>query len=105
MIEAHKLLFYIRNIAELNFGTRKNKAEHNWNKGINMDNVNHYCRNCGDEFDVARWKLGYKFCLECGDVVAKKVVRTVVPMHKSNYVLITDLDLLSGVNNKGGIVK
>jgi hypothetical protein len=28
-----------------------------------------------------------------------------VPMHKSNYVLITDMTLLTGVNNKGGLVK
>jgi hypothetical protein len=38
-------------------------------------------------------------------IVAKKVVRCVVPMHKSNYVLITDMELLTGVNQKGGIVK
>jgi len=28
-----------------------------------------------------------------------------VPMHKSNYVAIFDRDLLTGVNQKGGIVK
>ena len=65
----------------------------------------HVCRNCGEDISVGRWQLGYKFCLPCGDVVAKKVVRCVVPMHKSNYVLITDRDLLTGVNTKGGIVK
>ena len=64
-----------------------------------------YCRQCGDEIPTGRWALGYKFCLSCGDEVAKKVVRCVVPMHKSNYVLITDKDLLTGVNTKGGIVK
>jgi ribosomal protein L37AE/L43A len=67
--------------------------------------VKTYCRVCGEEYPFERWKLGYKFCLPCGDEVAKKVVRCVVPMHKSNYVLITDRDLLTGVNNKGGIVK
>jgi ribosomal protein L37AE/L43A len=65
----------------------------------------HLCRCCGDEIAKGRWELGYKFCLPCGDELAKKVVRCVVPMHKSNYVLITDKDLLTGVNNKGGIVK
>jgi hypothetical protein len=60
---------------------------------------------CGDEFAEERWALGYKFCLACGDEVAKKVVRCVVPMHKSNYILVTDRDLLTGVNTKGGIVK
>ncbi len=64
-----------------------------------------YCRVCGDEIAEGRWALGYKFCLPCGDEVAKKVVRCVVPMHKSNYILITDRELLTGVNQKGGIVK
>ena len=68
-------------------------------------NFKHLCRRCGEDISRGRWKLGYKFCLPCGDVVAKQVVRTVVPMHKSNYILITDKDLLTGVNNKGGIVK
>ncbi len=64
-----------------------------------------YCRNCGDEIAEGRWALGYKFCLPCGDEVAKKVVRCVVPMHKSNYILVTDKELLTGVNQKGGLVK
>ena len=67
--------------------------------------MTNYCRVCGDEIAVGRWELGYKFCLPCGDEVAKKVVRCVVPIHKSNYVLITDRELLTGVNQKGGIVK
>jgi ribosomal protein L37AE/L43A len=71
----------------------------------NMNTPKHLCRKCGEEYSSDRWKLGYKFCLECGDEVAKQVVRTVVPMHKSNYVLITDMTLLTGVNNKGGLVK
>lgn len=60
------------------------------------------CRDCGDEYSVNRWKLGYKFCLPCGDKVAQQVVRTVVPMHKSNYVMLTDMADLKGINNKGG---
>jgi hypothetical protein len=28
-----------------------------------------------------------------------------VPMHKSNYVVVTDKNLLTGVNQKGGLVK
>ena len=63
------------------------------------------CRLCGEEYEYERWKLGYKMCLSCGDEMAKKVVRCVVPMHKSNYVLVTDRDLLTGANQKGGIVK
>lgn len=69
-----------------------------------MSNENHTpeCRNCGDQYSVNRWKLGYKFCLPCGDKVAQQVVRTVVPMHKSNYVMLTDMADLKGINNKGG---
>jgi ribosomal protein L37AE/L43A len=60
------------------------------------------CRQCGDEYSVNRWKLGYKFCLPCGEGIAKSIVRTVVPMHKSNYVMLTDMADLKGINNKGG---
>ena len=65
------------------------------------------CKLCGDTFDVKRFRLGYAFCLPCGEDIAKEVNsrRTVAPMHKSNYVLITNTDDLAGLNNKGGIVK
>jgi hypothetical protein len=63
------------------------------------------CRICGDEFPTARWALGYKWCKGCGETVAKNVTRTVVPMHKSNYFLCTNLDDLKGINNKGGLVR
>ncbi len=42
-------------------------------------------------------------CMGCGDAVAKQVKRTVVPLHKSNYMLITDPEDLKGINNKGGL--
>jgi ribosomal protein L37AE/L43A len=63
------------------------------------------CRLCGDEVSTGRHKLGYTVCLDCGDAIAKARKFTVVPMHKSNYVLVTDRELLTGVNNKGGLVK
>jgi hypothetical protein len=73
----------------------------------NKDKTTHhnFCRQCGVEVDLRRWALGYKFCLDCGDVVAKQVKFTVVPMHKSNYVCITNMSDLIGINNKGGLVK
>jgi hypothetical protein len=43
--------------------------------------------------------------MPCGDAVARATIRTIVPMHKSNYMLITNLDDLIGINNKGGLVK
>ena len=60
------------------------------------------CRNCGDQYPSQRWALGYKFCMPCGEQIAKRVIRTVVPMHKSNYVMVTDMSDLKGINNKGG---
>ena len=62
------------------------------------------CKLCGDVFSEERFRLGYAICMPCGDEIAKRVVRTVAPMHKSNYVLITDKTDLVGLNNKGGLV-
>lgn len=46
-------------------------------------------------------------CIECGDQLAKERAKSycIAPMHKSNYVLITNRDDLKGLNNKGGLVK
>jgi ribosomal protein L37AE/L43A len=63
------------------------------------------CIVCGAEVAHERWALGYKTCLPCGEAASKQVKRTVAPMHKSNYMLITDLADLKGLNNKGGLVK
>jgi hypothetical protein len=63
------------------------------------------CRVCNEKIPKGRYDLGYRLCLEHGDVVASKVVRCVVPMHKSNYMLVTNQADLIGVNQKGGIVK
>lgn len=64
------------------------------------------CTTCyAERVPPARAKLGYKSCMSCGDKAARATVRTVAPMHKSNYILITDRELLAGLNNKGGLVK
>ena len=57
-------------------------------------------RDCDNELDIRRYELGYNFCLSCGDTLARSVTRTVVPVHKSNYVLVTNRDELKGINNK-----
>jgi ribosomal protein L37AE/L43A len=64
-----------------------------------------YCHVCNEDVASGRWDLGYRVCLDCGDEVAKARKFCVVPMHKSNYVAVFDRDLLTGVNQKGGIVK
>jgi ribosomal protein L37AE/L43A len=63
------------------------------------------CRKCDAKVAKKRWDLGYKVCLSCGDEIANRVLRCVVPMHKSNYMLVTNREDLIGVNNKGGLVK
>lgn len=63
----------------------------------------HFCRECGEPVRAARYALGYKLCLLCGDEAAQKVKHTIAPMHKSNYVVITDREDLKGLNNKGGM--
>lgn len=64
-----------------------------------------HCRMCDTEFPTARWNLGYKVCFDCGEELANRTVRTIVPMHKSNYFLCTDVEDLKGINNKGGLVR
>lgn len=65
------------------------------------------CICCGDEVDQRRWSLGFKLCLFCGEEQARqeRMGWCVAPMHKSNYMLITNKADLSGLNNKGGLVK
>lgn len=62
------------------------------------------CINCGDSIDDRRAALNIKLCMSCGEIAAKNARKTwtVVPLHKSNYVLVTNRDELVGMNNKGG---
>lgn len=69
------------------------------------ETFNPQCKLCGDIYDERRFRLGIVLCMSCGDELAHKRVRTVAPMHKSNYVLVTDRSDLIGLNNKGGLVK
>lgn len=59
------------------------------------------CPHCQEEIiSTARLKLGYRLCLVCGEEVAKQQRSqwTVVPLHKSSYILVTDKSLLSQLN-------
>jgi ribosomal protein L37AE/L43A len=62
----------------------------------------HYCVICSDEVNAKRWALGYHTCLHCGDKRAKEHKHCIVPLHKSNYVPIYNLNDLVGINSKGG---
>lgn len=65
------------------------------------------CKLCGLIYESQRFRLGYAVCLSCGDEIAELKTKryTVAPMHKSNYVLITNREDLKGLNNKGGLVR
>ena len=65
------------------------------------------CMFCGEYLSKGRWELGYRSCLLCGEEQARQERQSwcVAPMHKSNYMLFTDKDLLVGLNNKGGLVR
>jgi len=67
----------------------------------------YFCRHCGDTVSEARWELGYRLCLFCGEDAAREERSSwcIAPMHKSNYVLISNTSDLKGLNNKGGLVK
>ena len=65
------------------------------------------CLSCAEPVAPARWKIGYRVCLECGESRAALARKhwCIVPMHKSNYMLITNRQDLAGLNCKGGMVK
>ena len=70
-----------------------------------MSRMKPICSRCGEVFSAKRANAGYNLCLWCGDEEARRVRHTIVPMHKSNYMLVTNHDDLIGINNKGGLVK
>jgi hypothetical protein len=49
--------------------------------------------------EPARRYLKRPTCAGCGETEARAVRHTVVPMPKSNYILVTDLSLLKGLNS------
>lgn len=72
-----------------------------------MKRIKPVCKSCGDIFSIRRARAGYKLCLECGEEQARQDRKSwcVAPMHKSNYMLLTNREDLAGLNNKGGLVK
>lgn len=47
-----------------------------------------------------RLQYGYTSCHDCGESQARSVKHTVVPMHKSNYVVASSLAFLKQLNPK-----
>lgn len=55
---------------------------------------------CGEPVSPRRAALGYDLCLDCGEAASRRTVRCVIPMHKSNYVLVTNYAELKQINPK-----
>jgi len=62
----------------------------------------HNCVECGAAVNPARVAIGYNVCLPCGERLARQRVHTIAPLHKSNYMVISNRAELLGLNNKGG---
>jgi hypothetical protein len=61
--------------------------------------MRHECK-CGGTIPAGRWDIGFELCLECGEWVASQKKHTIVPMHKSNYTVVTNLEELKQINPK-----
>lgn len=60
------------------------------------------CTECGEQFPIARQRLGYSCCLVCGERHARQVKHAVVPVPKSNYVYAANAaDVMSPYSHKG----
>ena len=60
------------------------------------------CTSCGGNVHQKRIDLGITICMQCGEKLAKQRKHCIVPMHKSNYIVVTDRDDLVRINNKSG---
>lgn len=67
------------------------------------------CRMCGDYIDFARWQIGKRVCLECGEEQARqdRKLWCVLTPHKQGAMYFTSAfarEAAVGINNKGGLV-
>lgn len=62
-----------------------------------------HCTKCGEPVPPGRVSLGYTICMPCGERGARTKRHCIVPMHKGNYVPVTNREDLRGINNKGGL--
>lgn len=60
-----------------------------------------HCAKCGETIPKPRADLGYILCMPCGERYARNVKHTIVPMHKSNYTVVTDRSLLALLTRPG----
>lgn len=61
------------------------------------------CQTCGDEYPEDRLRIGYRYCLMCGDDMARQERRSwcvSIPYSKGAYQLITNRTDLLETNPK-----
>ena len=82
------------------------------NEGAHTEHITHTpeCMICGAEYEFARWKIGKKTCLPCGDAAAEAARKswTILTPHKQGAMFFTAetaREVAIGINNKGGLVK
>ena len=53
-----------------------------------------HCSQCGETYPLARYNLGYRICLDCGDAAARLVKFTVIPAYsKGAYQVVSKQDV------------
>jgi ribosomal protein L37AE/L43A len=67
---------------------------------LDNEDARYLCVVCGGFISHARYKLGYKTCLQCGEAAAREKKHTIAPINKSNYMYISDLSQLKQLNPK-----
>lgn len=58
----------------------------------------YFCVKCSGDVPAPRWRLGYHTCTQCGEAEARAYKHCIVPIAKSNYQPITDLNTLKMLN-------
>jgi ribosomal protein L37AE/L43A len=67
---------------------------------LDNEDARYLCVVCGGFIPHARYKLGYKTCMQCGEAAAREKKHTIAPINKSNYMYISDLSQLKQLNPK-----
>jgi ribosomal protein L37AE/L43A len=67
---------------------------------LDNEDARYLCVVCGGFIPHARYKLGYKTCLQCGEAAAREKKHTIANINKSNYMYISDLSQLKQLNPK-----
>lgn len=67
---------------------------------MSNEDSRYLCVECGGFIAPARYKLGYKTCLQCGEAAAREKKHTIAPLNKSNYYYISSMETLRQLNPK-----